>query len=55
VANLVAGYQAAGPLSSGFEDVVSTCLVMAELGQVARAKKDPQSAAARIRELSDAV
>lgn len=53
LANLLAGYQAAGPLPGGFEDVVSTCLVMAELGQVARAKQDPQSAAARIRELSE--
>jgi aminoglycoside phosphotransferase (APT) family kinase protein len=55
IADLLAGYRAAGPLPSGFEDVVSACLVMAELGQVARGRQDPQTAAARIRELTDAV
>lgn len=53
-ADLLAGYQEAGPLPRGFEDVVTTVLIMAELAQVARGRQDPQSAAARIRELRDA-
>jgi Ser/Thr protein kinase RdoA (MazF antagonist) len=51
VADLLAGYRAAGPLPPGFEDVLATCLIMAELGQVARGRQDSQSAAARVREL----
>ncbi|HEV2377348.1 MAG TPA: aminoglycoside phosphotransferase family protein [Streptosporangiaceae bacterium] len=51
LADLLAGYQATAPLPDGFEDVVSTCMIMAELGQVVRGKQDPQSAAARIQEL----
>jgi aminoglycoside phosphotransferase (APT) family kinase protein len=48
---VLAGYKIAGPLSAGFNHVVSTCLIMAELGQVVRGSQDSQSAAARIREL----
>jgi aminoglycoside phosphotransferase (APT) family kinase protein len=55
VANLLDGYRATGPLPAGFEHVVSAGLVMAELGQVERGRQDPRAAAARIRELSDAV
>jgi hypothetical protein len=44
-----------GELPIGFEDLVSARLVMAELGQVARGRQDPQSAAASNRELTDAV
>ena len=51
VADLLAGYQAARPLPGGFEHVLSTCLIMAELSQVARGRQGPQSAAAKIRKL----
>jgi aminoglycoside phosphotransferase (APT) family kinase protein len=50
-ANLLAGYKDAGPLPVGFEDVVATGLIMAELGQVTRGRQDSESAAARVREL----
>lgn len=53
-ADLLAGYREAGPLPDGFEDVVTTVLIMAELAQVARGRQDPQSAAASIRELRGA-
>ncbi len=51
VRDVLAGYRTGGPLPGGFEDVVSACLIMAELSQVARGTRDPQPAAARIRQL----
>lgn len=50
-ADLLIGYQAAGSLPAGFEDVLATCLIMAELGQVARGRHDSQSAVLRVRQL----
>lgn len=49
--DLLAGYQAAGPVPAGFGEVVTTCLIMAELSLVTRGAQDPRAAAARIREL----
>jgi hygromycin-B 7''-O-kinase len=54
-ADLVTGYRAAGPLPAGFENVVATCQIMAELGQVARGRQESASAQARVRELRTAV
>ena len=51
IKHVLAGYRAAGLLPNGFNHVLSTCLIMAELGQVARGRQDSRSAAARIREL----
>lgn len=48
---LLAGYQGTAQLPKGFEKVATTCLIMAELGQVARGRRDSQAAAARILEL----
>jgi aminoglycoside phosphotransferase (APT) family kinase protein len=51
VADILSGYRVGGPLPGGFEQVVSTTLIMAELGQVARGGQDSRAAAARVREL----
>lgn len=48
---LLAGYQTSAGLPKGFENVAATCLIMAELGQVARGRRDPQAAATTILEL----
>lgn len=50
-ADLLTGYRASAPLPKGFEHVATTCLIMAELGQVARGRRDSRAAAARILEL----
>jgi|SRR5215469_2372052 len=52
IADALNGYQGSGPLRPGFQQVVTTGLIMAELGQVARGRQDAQSAAIRVRELS---
>jgi hygromycin-B 7''-O-kinase len=54
VADVLAGYQTAGPLPNGFLTVVATSLIMNELGQVARGRQDSRSAAARVQELRGA-
>jgi len=51
VVDVLTGYRASGPLPTGFEQVVTTGLIMAELGQVTRGRQDPQSAAIRVQEL----
>jgi hypothetical protein len=39
-ADILPGYQAPGTLAAGFEHVVTTCLMMAEPGRVARPRQD---------------
>lgn len=49
--DVIAGYQVAGPLPDGFDQVIATGLIMAELSQVSRGTQDSHAAAARIREI----
>lgn len=50
-ADLLTGYQLSADLPEGFENVAATCLIMAELGLVARGRRNSEAAAARILEL----